>query len=157
MLITSRTAIPIAAAATLVTAALALPPRRDESAAAQTPPAVLQLLSRETSETAVDVGRHGHSPGDFELATDRLYRADGTGNAIGGDQATIVSVTADLADVRGTFTVPGGTLVVGGSVRFGKPILIAVLGGTGTYADARGTLTITQRGAHAAALAFHLS
>jgi hypothetical protein len=32
-----------------------------------------------------------------------------------------------------------------------------VLGGTGNYAGARGTLTITQHGAHAAALASHLS
>jgi hypothetical protein len=45
-------------------------------------------------------------------------------------------------------------VVVGGSVRFDRPIAVAVLGGTGAYAGAHGTLTITRRGERGAALAF---
>jgi hypothetical protein len=111
------------------------------------------LFSRETGQTKIDLGRHGNSPGDLEIATDRLYRANGRGAPIGRDEATFTSFTGDVSDVSGTFTLSNGTIVVGGSVRFGAPIVVAVLGGTGAYAGARGTLELRSQGEHAAHLA----
>jgi hypothetical protein len=116
----------------------------------------IRLFSRETGQTKIDLGRHGNSPGDLEIATDRLYRANGRGAPIGRDEATFTSFTGDVSDVSGTFTLPDGTIVVGGSVRFGAPIVVAVLGGTGAYAGARGTLELRSQGEHAAHLAFQL-
>jgi hypothetical protein len=117
----------------------------------------IRLFSRETGETKIDLGRHGTSPGDLEIATDRLYHANGRGAPIGRDEATFTSFTADVSDVSGSFTLPQGTIVVGGSVRFGAPIVVAVLGGTGAYSSARGTLELRGQGEHAAHLVFLLS
>ena len=45
---------------------------------------------------------------------------------------------------RGTYTLPKGKLVVGGSLLYRQFYELAVLGGTGLYDNARGTLTVTR-------------
>ena len=44
----------------------------------------------------------------------------------------------------GTYFLPRGRIVVGGSLRFRQFYELAVLGGTGLYDNARGTLTVTR-------------
>ena len=45
---------------------------------------------------------------------------------------------------RGTYVLPKGKLVVGGSILYRQFYDLAVLGGTGLYDNARGTLTVTR-------------
>jgi hypothetical protein len=45
---------------------------------------------------------------------------------------------------RGTYILPRGKLVVGGSMLYRRFYELAVLGGTGLYDNARGTLTVTR-------------
>ena len=47
---------------------------------------------------------------------------------------------------RGTYILPKGKLVVGGSLLYRQFYDLAVLGGTGLYDNARGTLTVTRTG-----------
>lgn len=60
------------------------------------------------------------------------------------------------SDVRGSFILPRGTIVVGGAVTCGKPIVVAVIGGTGAYAGARGTLELRSGSHNSAQLVFQL-
>ena len=55
------------------------------------------------------------------------------------------SSTASARGVcRGTYVLPKGELVVGGSILYRQFYDLAVLGGTGLYDNARGTLTVTR-------------
>jgi hypothetical protein len=45
---------------------------------------------------------------------------------------------------RGTYVLPKGKLVVGGSISYRSFYELAVLGGTGLFDNARGTLTVTR-------------
>ena len=45
---------------------------------------------------------------------------------------------------RGTYILPKGKIVVGGSLLYRQFYDLAVLGGTGLYDNARGTLTVTR-------------
>ena len=47
---------------------------------------------------------------------------------------------------RGTYILPKGKIVVGGSLLYRQFYELAVLGGTGLYDNARGTLTVTRTG-----------
>jgi hypothetical protein len=56
---------------------------------------------------------------------------------IASRRADFVAITAHLHD---------GTIQVNGVMRHGKsPVLLAVTGGTGNYANARGTLALNER------------
>jgi hypothetical protein len=45
---------------------------------------------------------------------------------------------------RGTFFLPKGKLVVGGSLLYRQFYELAILGGTGLYDNARGSLVVTR-------------
>ena len=45
---------------------------------------------------------------------------------------------------RGTYVLPKGEIVVGGSMLYQQFYDLAVLGGTGLYDNARGTMTVTR-------------
>ena len=47
---------------------------------------------------------------------------------------------------RGTYFLPRGKLVVGGSLQYRQFYDLAVVGGTGLYDNARGALTVTRTG-----------
>ena len=47
---------------------------------------------------------------------------------------------------RGTLFMPRGKIVVGGTMRYRSFHELAILGGTGLYDNARGTLTVTRIG-----------
>jgi hypothetical protein len=69
------------------------------------------------------------------------------GAAVGRDVGTLTIVSATRADVAGTATLPGGTIRFAGRSTVSSPReTIAVIGGTGTFAGARGTLEVTSLG-----------
>jgi hypothetical protein len=85
------------------------------------------------------------SPGDYFVLTNGLYKS---GERVGALHATCV-VTRKAAKPQqtpllcsGSYKVPGGTLVGSALLRIGGSTShIAVTGGTGQYAGARGTST----------------
>ena|SRR5690348_1827080 len=92
----------------------------------------------------VDNGRKGMSAGDMFLTTGAPLR-DATGHRAGAFEGmeTLLSLAhRGTVSVAGSLRLHGGTLVVAGTVRHtdkGQPL--AVVGGTGAYAGARGELT----------------
>jgi hypothetical protein len=93
----------------------------------------------------IDLGKRGTSPGDMEIVRSRLFNRRLTTRSIGRSELVCTFVDSGRSRVcRGTYFLPRGTLVVGGSLRFYQFYNLAVVGGTGLFDNARGTLTITR-------------
>jgi hypothetical protein len=123
---------------------LAAGPGLSQSAAG-TGKATIRITDRQLQLTEVDVGARGTSPGDMEITRVRLL--DRTAKTIGRGELVCTYADGIRARVcRGTYILPRGKLVVGGSILFRRFYDLAILGGTGLYDNARGTLTVTRTG-----------
>ena len=112
---------------------------------AKTGPATIKITDRELRVVRVDVGARRTSPGDVEVIHYRLYDRRAPKNVIGRAefQCTFLD-TVRTRSCQGTYFLPRGKLVVAGSMRFRQFFDMAVIGGTGLYDDARGTLIVTR-------------
>ena len=111
---------------------------------AGTGPATIRITDRELAVSRVDIGARGTSPGDMEIIRVRL-RERVTLKTIGRGELVCTFVDTVRSRVcRGTYILPKGKLVVGGSILYPQFYDLAVLGGTGLYDNARGTLTVTR-------------
>lgn len=117
----------------------------EAGSAASTGPARIPITSQDRSVARVDVGKRGKSPGDMEIVRQRLF--DRSPRLIG--RAELVCTFVDsrrLRSCRGTYIMPKGRLVVAGELQFRQFYSLAVIGGTGLYDNARGTLSVTRMG-----------
>ena len=111
---------------------------------AGTGPATIRITDRQLATSLVDVGARGTSPGDTEVVRARLFQR-GTGTTIGRSELVCTFVDTVRSRVcRGTYILPKGKIVVGGSILYRQFYDLAVVGGTGLYDNARGTLTVTR-------------
>ena len=110
-------------------------------------PQILKMLSRATAiNNFVDTGPSGFSPGDLYVFSDRLFYASAPDTLIGTSDGRCIlidpsairydcSITAKLLD--GDILMAGTLMLVEGSTS-----VFAVVGGTGTYRNARGDATV---------------
>ena len=111
---------------------------------AGTGPATIRINDRVLAVTRIDVGARGTSAGDTEVIRSVLTQR-GTRDTIGRGELVCTFVDSVRARVcRGTYVLPKGEIVVGGSMLYRQFYDIAVLGGTGLYDNARGTMTVTR-------------
>lgn len=111
---------------------------------AGTGPATIRITDRQQAMTRVDLGPDGTSPGDMEVSNSRVFQR-GTGTTIGRSELVCIFVDSGRSrGCRGTYTLPKGKLVVGGTVLYRQFYDLAVVGGTGLYDNARGAVTITR-------------
>ena len=114
---------------------------------AATGPATISITDVQDSVVRVDVGEKGKSPGDMEIIRQRLYNQRVTERSIGRSELVCTFVDRRRARVcRGTYFLPRGRIVVGGSLLYRQFYELAVLGGTGLYDNARGSLVVTRMG-----------
>jgi hypothetical protein len=114
---------------------------------AATGPGTIRITNSEVSVTRVDIGATGKSPGDTEIVRQLLFNRRLSQKSIGN--ADLVCTFVDdrrLRFCRGTYQLPKGKLVVGGSLLYRQFYELAVLGGTGIYNNARGSLVVTRMG-----------
>jgi hypothetical protein len=117
----------------------------DSTLRAGTGAATIRVVDRVVDVESVDVGRKGRSPGDVEIVRARLFDRRVRTRQLGRSELVCTFVDSGRNRVcRGTYFLPRGKLVVGGSLRFYQLYDMAVLGGTGLFDNARGTLTITR-------------
>ena len=122
---------------------LAVGPWQSRSEAG-TGPATIRITDRQQSLTRVNVSPNGTSPGDMEISSSRVFQR-GTGTLIG--RSELLCTFTDRVrsrSCRGTYSLPKGDLVVDGSIRYRQFYDLAVVGGTGLYDNARGTVTVTR-------------
>jgi hypothetical protein len=112
---------------------------------AGTGPATIRITNREVRVVRVDIGSRGTSPGDMEVIRQSLFNRRVTSRAIGHVELICTFVNSGRSrSCRGTYFLPRGRIMVGGSLRFRQFYELAVVGGTGLYDNARGTLTVTR-------------
>jgi hypothetical protein len=108
---------------------------------------VIRLKSVTLTTSREDVGPKGPSRGDTYTGRFRLLNVVAqfgreAGVAVGTERSTLVLTSNTTAVVHGVVALPGGTIVYGGKGRLGSSAPIPVIGGTGAFARARGTLTV---------------
>ena len=113
---------------------------------AVTGPATIRVIAHQIESAAVDIGRPGQSPGDAQLFTALIYNTRVTPKSIGQYELDCTFVRGESRVCRGTIHLPKGDIVVGGSMQHRQLYELAVLGGTGLYDNARGTITVTRLG-----------
>jgi hypothetical protein len=112
---------------------------------AATGPATIQITSRQISVIRVDVGAKGKSPGDMEILRQTLFNQRVTERSIGHSELVCTFVDSKRSRLcRGTYFLPRGKLVVGGSLSYRQFYELAIVGGTGLYDNARGSLVVTR-------------
>jgi hypothetical protein len=113
----------------------------------------LTVFSPTPNPTPLDLGAPGATPGDITLV-DKATLVDAGGAPIGvlrGVQTTMAAENGERAVLaQATFRLRDGDIVIGGLSRYaadgsgnvvGVPLVRPVLGGTGAYAGATGTVT----------------
>jgi hypothetical protein len=112
------------------------------TATGATPPAQIRITDVQASY------RYVHSAGDgpagaLEFVRQRLYNPRISGKQIGRADLVCTYIDAQARTCTGTYTLPKGSLVVEGVIQSRLLYEIAVIGGTGLYDNARGSLTVT--------------
>ena len=116
---------------------------------AATGPATIRITNVQDTVVRVDVGSKGKSPGDMEIIRQRLYNQRVTTRSIGRSELVCTFMDRRRARVcRGTYFLPKGKDRRRRVAPLPAVLRLAVLGGTGLYDNARGTLVVTRTGVH---------
>ncbi len=113
---------------------------------AATGPAQIGISGQETNFVRINVGKRGRSPGDTEVIRQTLFNRRLTSKPIGHSSLVCTYAIGAERVCRGTYFLPKGKIMVAGSITFRQVYELAVVGGTGLYDNARGTLTVTRLG-----------
>lgn len=114
-------------------------------------PGTIRITNREVRVTRVDIGPRGNSPGDTEIIRQQLFDRRNTSKPIGHSDLVCTFVDSKrLRACRATYVLPRGEIVAGGSLSYRQFYDLAVLGGTGAYDNARGSVTVTLTHRHPA-------
>jgi hypothetical protein len=103
--------------------------------------AVVRLTDRQMSITHFG----SDSVGGGEVARLTLYGSTSTTRPIGHAVLTCMDVGSGEQSCNGSYVLPKGTLETAGVLRSRLFYTHAVVGGTGLYDNARGTLTVTAK------------
>jgi hypothetical protein len=110
---------------------------------AATGPSTIRITALQLSRKLVDAGPRGAGVGDAETVRVRLYNPSITSKPIGRGDMVCTFIDRRLRTCSATYSLPRGKLVVGGVISTRLLYEIAIVGGTGLYDNARGTLVVT--------------
>lgn len=108
-------------------------------------PGPIRITDVQTSYMKVKP-RSGTAAGSVELVKQRLYNPSVSERAIGRSTLSCTFFDRRERNCSGTYFLPRGSLVVTGTIQSRLLYEIAVVGGTGLYDNARGSLTVTSTG-----------
>ena len=133
-----RRRLPLLALSAVCAGALAL-----SASAAGPPTTTLQFMDITTSFSATSNAQVAKL-GDTFTFHDTVYKWNGRkrGAAVGHVDVLGEALNASVTRVSAVATLPGGTLVIFGDTGAGNGSQLAVVGGTGSYAGARGELLV---------------
>lgn len=154
---------------TLVAAASAIAMTAGAAVAQASPPRHLLDISGRSTPAAGVAANAAPSPGDRVFLVDTLYAWKGgkRGARVGHIESTLTFMSAfgshgATVEISGQMFLPGGSLFITGIGHVAQGpnhFRLPVLGGTGTYAGARGTIDLRDlgRGADKSDIALHLT
>src|SRR5580658_3964239 len=109
----------------------------------------LQVVERALTDTTVDLGAKGDSAGDLLTFANPVYDAANK-TKVGSDQGYCVRVVVGKSwECFWTLILAGGEITVEGPFYDSGDSTLAVTGGTGKYAGAKGALKLHARDAKA--------
>ena len=111
------------------------------SAGAQTA-RTITVIEHATTDVTTDTGKRGDSVGDVLTFANTVFDAADT-KKVGTDQGYCVRVVAGSSyECNWTLILPRGQIVVEGPFFDAKDSTLAITGGTGGYAGARGSMRL---------------
>lgn len=114
----------------------------------------LKLVERALTDTTVDVGAKGDSVGDLLTFANPVYDAANK-NQLGSDQGFCIRVSVGKSwECFWTLMLKSGQIMLEGPFLDIGDSVMAVTGGTGKYAGAKGTLKLHARDAKATSYDF---
>jgi allene oxide cyclase len=114
----------------------------------------LFVVERATTDTVVDTGPAGDSPGDLLTFANDVFDAANT-HRVGHDNGSCVRTVAGGAyECEWTLTLRHGSLVVQGPFYDTADSTLAITGGTGRFSAARGQMVLHARNAAGTAYDF---
>jgi len=111
-----------------------------------TGPGTIRITDRMVKHLHVDGGKKGRGAGDIDFYRQSLFNTRVTPSPIGHSDLTCISTGTGSQSCSGTYFLPKGKIMVTGVVASRLFAVLAVVGGTGLYDNARGTLTATYLG-----------
>jgi hypothetical protein len=107
-------------------------------------PSTIRVTTRETLYERVDVDGRGRTAGDTEVVSALVYNRGITPRAFGHFELVCHFTIGPSRSCVGTIFLPRGKIVVSGPIYVRSFYQLAVVGGTGLYDNARGTMTGTR-------------
>ena len=108
-----------------------------------TDPVTISVVERAVSDVVIDIGETGDSSGDLLTFANPLYDAGNT-EKVGRDQGDCVRISPEKGtwECRWTSWLEDGSITIEGSFSDTKATTVAITGGTGMYANARGSMRL---------------
>jgi allene oxide cyclase len=119
-------------------------------------PMSFRVIERATTDTVIDTGRKGDSPGDLLTWHNVIYNSTNT-KAIGHDQGDCIRISPHQGSWECrwlTFLRGQGAIMVEGAFYDGHDSTLAVTGGTMSFRNARGSMKLSARNAAGTAYNF---
>lgn len=107
-------------------------------------PTTIHVVERPISDVVIDTGEAGDTSGDLLTFANPLY--DETNEVkVGRNQGECIRISPQKGswECRWTAWVEGGSIMVEGPFFDAKPSVLAITGGTGTFRNARGSMSLT--------------
>ncbi|HJP78821.1 MAG TPA: hypothetical protein VJ914_31395 [Pseudonocardiaceae bacterium] len=115
------------------------------------------VVEHAITDTTVDIGPHGDSLGDILAFGNPVYDA-GNHVQVGSDQGSCTRTKVGVAwECSWTTLLPGGSLTVEGPFYDSADSVLAITGGTGKWASARGQMILHARDAAGSSYDFRFS
>jgi len=105
----------------------------------------LTVVERAESDTVTDTGEKGDTVGDILTFANKVYDQDNK-NIVGNDSGYCMrTIVGMLWECNWTLAMADGFVMVEGPFYDTKDSELAIIGGTGKYADARGSMKLHSR------------
>jgi hypothetical protein len=111
---------------------------------ALTGPGTIRITSMDVKVSLLNRGAHRRGVGDVLLIRQLLFNKAIRKDAIGHSDLVCTYTGPKARQCNGTYTLPRGSIVVSGTVRYRDFFRLAVVGGTELYDNVRGSLTATK-------------
>jgi hypothetical protein len=106
-------------------------------------PGMILITDAEQYHSHIDVGAQSRNRGDVDIYRLILYNKRIQARPLGRADMVCTTIAGSTQNCNATYFLPRGQLVVSGVISSRLIYILAVVGGTEYYNNARGTLTVT--------------